>query len=52
MEFNGSRRGGRRRNDTEKQQPTDSVSIGKFDILATYTYAHALLSGADDDEAK
>ena len=28
------------------------VSIGKFDILATYTYTHALLSGMDDDEAK
>jgi len=30
------------------------VSIGKFDILATYTYtyAHALLSGLDDDQAK
>ena len=28
------------------------MSIGKFDILATYTYAHALLSGMDDDEAK
>jgi hypothetical protein len=28
------------------------VSIGKFDILATYTYAHALLSGMSDDEAK
>ncbi len=34
-----------------KKQP-DDVSIGKFDILATYTYAHALLSGLDDDEAK
>jgi hypothetical protein len=28
------------------------VSIGKFDILATYTYAQALLDGLDDDEAK
>ncbi len=28
------------------------MSIGKFDILATYTYAHALLDGRDDDEAK
>ncbi len=34
-----------------KPSPGD-VSIGKFDILATYTYAHALLSGMDDDEAK
>jgi hypothetical protein len=25
-----------------KQQPSNDVSIGKFDILATYTYAHAL----------
>ena len=32
--------------------PPKDVSIGKFDILATYTYAHALLSGMDDDEAK
>ncbi len=31
--------------------PND-VSIGKFDILATYTYAQALLHGSDDDEAK
>jgi hypothetical protein len=29
----------------------DDVSIGKFDILATYTYAHAMLDGLDDDEA-
>ena len=34
-----------------KKTPED-VSIGKFDILATYTYAHALLNGLDDDEAK
>src|SRR3954452_12168046 len=27
-------------------------SIGKFDILATYTYAKALHDGLDDDEAK
>src|SRR6516165_6380080 len=30
----------------------DGVSIGKFDVLATYTYAKALLAGADDPEAK
>jgi hypothetical protein len=36
----------------EKKQPANSVSVGKFDILATYTYANALLSGMDDDEAK
>jgi hypothetical protein len=28
------------------------VSIGKFDILATYTYARALLNGMADDDAK
>jgi hypothetical protein len=27
------------------------VKIGKFDILATYTYAKALLEGAPADEA-
>src|SRR5208337_560645 len=35
-----------------KRQPLDDVTIGKFDILATYTYALALLDGLDDDEAK
>src|SRR5208283_3182706 len=35
-----------------KRQPLDDVSIGKSDILATYTYAQALLDGLDDDEAK
>jgi hypothetical protein len=35
-----------------KREPSRDVSIGKFDILATYTYAQALLSGMDDDEAK
>ena len=34
-----------------KKSPGD-VSIGKFDILATYTYARALLDGLDEDEAK
>ena len=34
------------------KQPPDDVSIGKFDILATYTYAQALLDGMTDDEAK
>src|SRR5512135_3890836 len=34
-----------------KKQP-DDVSIGKFDILATYTYTQALLDGKTDDEAK
>ena len=28
------------------------MSIGKFDILARYTYAQALLDGMPDDEAK
>jgi len=32
-----------------KKQPSDDVSIGKFDILATYTYAKALLDGMDDE---
>jgi len=35
-----------------KRRPPDDVSIGKFDILATYTYAQALLDGLDDAEAK
>ena len=35
-----------------KRQPLDDVSIGKFDILATYAYARALLDGMTDDEAK
>lgn len=30
----------------------DDVSIGKFDILATYTYAQAILDGLDDEEAR
>ena len=34
-----------------KKQP-DDLSIGKFDILATYAYAQALLDGRTDDEAK
>ena len=35
-----------------KKPYLDDVSIGKFDILATYTYAEALLHGSPDDEAK
>ena len=35
-----------------KKQPPSDVSIGKFDILATYTYAQALLDGLDNEEAK
>ena len=34
------------------RQPLDHVSIGKFDILATYAYARALLDGLNDNEAK
>ncbi len=34
------------------KQPPNDVSIGKFDILATYAYAQALLDGMTDDEAK
>jgi hypothetical protein len=30
----------------------DQVSLGKFDILATYTFARALLDGLPEDEAK
>jgi hypothetical protein len=35
-----------------ERQSSHDVSIGKFDILATYTYAHCMLSGIDDDQAK
>jgi len=35
-----------------KKQPPNDVSIGKFDFLATYAYAKALLDGLNDDEAK
>jgi hypothetical protein len=31
---------------------SDDISIDKFDILATYVYAHSLLGGMDQDEAK
>ncbi len=34
-----------------REKPGD-VSIGKFDILATYTYAKGLLDGLDEDEAR
>jgi hypothetical protein len=34
-----------------KKQPGD-VSLGKFDILATYTYAQALRDGLAEDDAK
>ncbi len=34
-----------------KSKP-DDVSIGKFDILATYAYAKALLGGLPEPEAK
>jgi hypothetical protein len=35
-----------------KSKTAGDVSIGKFDILATYTYARAALSGMSSDEAK
>src|SRR5881275_2430463 len=35
-----------------KKRPPEDVSIGKFDILATYTYAKAVLDGLPEDEAK
>jgi hypothetical protein len=31
---------------------SEDVSIGKFDILATHTYARALLDGMTEEEAK
>jgi hypothetical protein len=34
------------------KRPPDDASIGRFDILATYTYARARLDGLDDDETK
>jgi hypothetical protein len=34
------------------KKASSDVSLGKFDILATYAYARALLDGLDDDEAK
>jgi hypothetical protein len=36
----------------EKKRPLRDVSIGKFDILATYAYAQALQDGLDDNQAK
>jgi len=35
-----------------KKQPPGDVTIGKFDILATYVCARALLDGLNDNEAK
>jgi len=35
-----------------EKQTFEDVPIGKFDILATYTLAGALLDGLDEDEAK
>ncbi len=35
-----------------QKEPPGDVSIGKFDILATYTYDQALLHGKTDHEAK
>jgi hypothetical protein len=37
----------------KKQPPGEGdVSIGKFDILATYVYARGLIDGVKDEEAK
>jgi hypothetical protein len=38
--------------DMAKSKPRGVVSIGKFDILATYTFAKALLGGLPEDDAK
>ncbi len=35
-----------------KSKTPSDVSIGKFDILATYTFAQGLLNGISADEAK
>jgi hypothetical protein len=35
-----------------KERSPEDVSIGKFDILATYAYAEALFSGLNDDDAQ
>src|SRR5207302_439035 len=35
-----------------RRSPPEDVSIGKFDILATYAYAKGLLDGLPDDEAR
>jgi hypothetical protein len=35
-----------------KSKPRGGVSIGKFDILAAYTYAKALLGGLSEDDSK
>jgi hypothetical protein len=42
------------RTDMAKKQPPGEgdVSIGKFDILATYVYARGLIDGVKDEEAK
>ena len=40
------------RTDVPTKQPQGDVSIGKFDILATYVYARSLIDGLKDDEAK
>ena len=37
---------------TRKSQPEGDGSIGKFDVLATYAYAHAISIGLDENEAK
>ncbi len=37
---------------TKKPQREGHVSIGKFDILATFVYARGLIDGLNDGEAK
>src|SRR4051812_15328752 len=34
------------------KKPSGDVRIGKFDILATFTYAQAILRGLPEDDAK
>ena len=34
-----------------REQSAERVPIGQYDILATYTYARALLDGLDDGES-
>ena len=49
---NGQVHRGRAEEGSMTEEASSDVSLGKFDILATYTYAHALIGGLDDDEAK
>src|SRR4051812_11142797 len=42
----------RRRGETMAKKKSDDNSIGKFDLLATYTYARGLIDGLPEDEAR